>query len=96
MTDCRDKLELAAWRYCAEQGLQARDGREAIVAAMEHGLTWPIGCLGMPTGYVVGGSSAHTATGGAKRKSSRRTPAVRAASTTGATGAEAGSGESNE
>ena len=96
MIDCRAKLELAAWRFCAEGGLTAREGREAIVVAMENGMTWPIGCLGMPAGYVVGSSSARTATSGEERKNSRRIKADKAASTTGATGAEAGTGENAE
>lgn len=91
-----DKLELAARRFLAERGEAPVVPRDAITRAMDQGMTWPIGCLGMPDGYVVDSSSAESASDGASARSTRRTRAGKAGSTTAATGAgrsTAGSGE---
>jgi hypothetical protein len=53
---CSEKLELAAWRFLAERGLKADSGRDAICKAMDLGMTWPLGCLGMPEGFRVQGA----------------------------------------
>lgn len=51
--DCADKLELAAWRFLADRRETAANGRAAIIKAIELGMTWPLGCLGWPKGFVV-------------------------------------------
>ena len=49
--NCADHIELAAWRFLAEHKTRATDGDNAIRKALDMGMTWPLGCHGIPKGY---------------------------------------------